>query len=136
MASIPPLEKKYVKGRISDLSSSLKEAPSLPRKEELIAEHITAVENDPQFQIDPEFPPSLDWFNTPSPLSFCGQLQGKLVVLDFFTYCCVNCMHVLPDLEALERRHPVEQGVVVVGVHSAKFGNEKVSDNIRNAINR
>lgn len=136
MAVIPPLEKKYVKNRISSLNTSLGETQSLPQKEALVKEHIAAVENDPQFHIDPEFPPSLDWFNTPSPLSFSGKLQGKVVVLDFFTYCCINCMHILPDLVTLEARHPVQEGVVVVGVHSAKFGNEKISDNIRNAINR
>ena len=133
---IPPLERKYVKNRISNLNTSLGEARSLPQKEALIEDHITTTENDPKFHIDPEFPSSLDWFNTPSPLSFSGNLQGKVVVLDFFTYCCINCMHILPDLLDLETRHPVQEGVVVVGVHSAKFGNEKVSDNIRNAINR
>jgi hypothetical protein len=135
-ASIPPLEKKYVKNIISSLNSALGEAQNLPQKKALILDHVRAVEGDPQFQLEPEFPPSLDWFNTSSPLSFSGQLQGRIVVLDFFTYCCINCIHILPDLEALETRHPVQEGVVVVGVHSAKFGNEKVSDNIRNAINR
>lgn len=134
MAAIPTLEKKYVKTKVADLRSSLQEASS--QKEE-IRKHISAVETDPEFlHLEPDFPPSLDWFNTHSPLSFSEQLQGKIVVLDFFTYCCINCIHVLPQLERLERRHPVEEGVVVVGVHSAKFGNEKVSDNIRNAINR
>ena len=135
-ASIPPLEKKYVKNIIAKLNSGLGEAEGLPQKKALVEQHIAAVENDPLFHVDPEFPSSLDWFNTGTPLSFSGQLQGKIVVLDFFTYCCINCIHVLPDLETLEMRHPIQEGVVVVGVHSAKFGNEKVSDNIRNAINR
>ena len=52
-------------------------------------------------------------------------LRGKVVVLDFWTYCCINCMHVLPDLTALERKYASKQ-VAVVGVHSAKFDNEKV----------
>ncbi len=134
--SIPILEKKYVKTSIANLKNSIERAPCLSDKEAVIAEHIAAAENDPQFHTDPEFPPSLDWFNTSLPLSFSGHLKGKLVVLDFFTYCCINCMHVLPDLETLERRYPPEEGVVVVGVHSAKFGNEKGSDNIQNAIKR
>lgn len=135
-SGFPPLEKKYVKSKISDLNTSLKGATSLAQKQEEIIKHIAAVENDPEFRLNPEFPPALDWFNTPSPLSFSDQLKGKLVVLDFFTYCCINCMHVLPDLHALEHRHPIEEGVVVVGVHSAKFGNEKVSENIKNALHR
>ena len=49
----------------------------------------------------PEFETGLEWFNVWEPLSFQENLKGKLVVLDFFTYCCINCMHVLPG-EALE----------------------------------
>ena len=48
-----------------------------------------------------------------------------MVVLDFWTYCCINCMHVLPELAALERKY-AGRPVAVVGVHSAKFDNEKV----------
>lgn len=134
--SIPPLERKYVKGKIANLNAGLMMAETETLKHEEVQQHIRAVEKDPQFQLDPEFPSGLDWFNS-SPLSFSEQLRGKLVVLDFFTYCCINCMHILPDLEHLEERHPVASGgVVVVGVHSAKFGNEKVSENIQRAIER
>ena len=55
---------------------------------------------------------------------------------DFFTYCCVNCLHILPDLEAVESAHGSGGDVLVVGVHSAKFENERVSDNISNAVRR
>ncbi|XP_046850030.1 NHL repeat-containing protein 2-like [Xenia sp. Carnegie-2017] len=69
-------------------------------------------------------------------LSIKGNLRGKICVLDFFTYCCINCLHVLPDLHQLESNYSIEDGLVVVGVHSAKFENEKVSTNILNAILR
>ena len=59
-------------------------------------------------------------------LSACRELKGKVLVLDFWTYCCINCMHVLPELAALERKY-AGQPVCGVGVHSAKFDNEKVS---------
>ena len=55
----------------------------------------------------------------------CRELTGKVVLLDFWTYCCINCMHILPDLAALEAKY-AGKPVVVVGVHSAKFDNEKV----------
>lgn len=136
MASlIPPLEHKSVKARLSDLRSAIKEAGSPSEKSSIVTSHLEATKNDPLFQLDPEFPSSVDWFNSP-PLSFANELKGKIVVLDFFTYCCINCMHILPDLEELEHRYTPKEGVVVVGVHSAKFGNEKVSANIRNAIER
>ncbi|ELU03866.1 hypothetical protein CAPTEDRAFT_52631, partial [Capitella teleta] len=78
----------------------------------------------------------LEWFNSAEPLSLSGNLSGRLVLLDFFTYCCINCMHILPDLEAVEQAFPQEKGLQVVGVHSAKFDNEKVSANIRAALLR
>ena len=76
----------------------------------------------------------LEWFNVPTSLSLRTDLQGKLVVLDFFTYCCINCMHILPDLHQLEQDFSSEDGLVVIGVHSAKFDNEKVSSNILSAV--
>ncbi|XP_017858461.1 PREDICTED: NHL repeat-containing protein 2 [Drosophila arizonae] len=82
-----------------------------------------------------EFETDLDWFNVSRPLTLAG-LRGKLVVLDFFTYCCINCMHVLPELRALEERFPVESGLVVVGVHSPKFENERTAANILSAAQR
>jgi thiol-disulfide isomerase/thioredoxin/DNA-binding beta-propeller fold protein YncE len=93
---------------------------------------IMAQQSRPQVHA-PEFPPDLQWLNTDQPLTIAG-LRGKVVLLDFWTYCCINCMHVLPDLKALERKYPNE--LVVIGVHSAKFTNERDSDNIRRAILR
>jgi thiol-disulfide isomerase/thioredoxin len=81
--------------------------------------------------------PSLDggveWLNTSGPISL-KDLRGKIVLLDFWTYCCINCMHILPDLKYLEHKYPNE--LVVIGVHSAKFDNEKETENIREAIMR
>ena len=74
-----------------------------------------------------------EWLNTTGPIGL-KDLRGKIVVIDFWTYCCINCMHVLPDLKYLEQKYPNE--LVVIGVHSAKFTNEKESNNIRQAIMR
>lgn len=81
----------------------------------------------------PEFPPGLFWLNTDRPLTL-RQLRGKIVLLDFWTYCCINCMHILPDLKRLEEKFP--DVLVVVGVHSAKFTNEGETEQIRRAILR
>ncbi|MCB1020975.1 MAG: redoxin domain-containing protein [Bryobacterales bacterium] len=81
----------------------------------------------------PEFPEGLDWLNTERPLTM-RELRGKIVLLDFWTYCCINCMHVLPELERLERKWKDE--LVVIGVHSAKFLGEKQTENIRQAVLR
>ena len=74
-----------------------------------------------------------DWLNTSGEIRL-KDLRGKIVLLDFWTYCCINCMHVLPDLKYLEKKYPNE--LVVIGVHSAKFDNEKDSEAIREAIVR
>ena len=74
-----------------------------------------------------------EWLNTAQPIDM-KDLKGKIVILDFWTYCCINCMHVLPDLKFLEEKYPDQ--IVVIGVHSAKFDNEKDSKNIRDAIMR
>ncbi len=74
-----------------------------------------------------------EWLNTSHPIDL-KDLRGKIVVLDFWTYCCINCMHVLPDLKFLEEKYGNQ--LVVIGVHSAKFENEKLSQNIREAILR
>eukprot|EP00850_Spirogloea_muscicola_P023380 SM000352S13428 [mRNA] locus=s352:43307:48636:- [translate_table: standard] len=82
----------------------------------------------------PEFQSNLQWLNSP-PLQLGRELRGKVVILDFWTYCCINCMHVLPDLAYIERKYE-GQPVAVVGVHSAKFDNEKDLNAIRNAVLR
>jgi thiol-disulfide isomerase/thioredoxin len=81
----------------------------------------------------PDFPKDSKWLNTSGPLRK-QDLKGKFVLLDFWTYCCINCMHILPELKKLERAYPNE--LVVIGVHSAKFDNEKDSKNIEEAILR
>lgn len=73
------------------------------------------------------------WLNTDKPI-YIKDLKGKVVLLDFWTYACINCMHVIPDLKRLEAKYPNE--LVVIGVHSAKFTNEKDPENIRQAILR
>lgn len=81
----------------------------------------------------PEFPEGLDWLNTEAPITL-EALRGKIVLLDFWTYGCINCIHVIPDLKRLEAEFPDE--LVVIGVHSAKFVNESATENIRNVVLR
>lgn len=93
-----------------------------------------AVENPfPNRHPAPELEGGVEWLNTAGPISV-KDLRGKIVLIDFWTFCCINCMHVLPDLAYLEKKYPKE--LVVIGVHSAKFDNEKETGNIRKAILR
>ena len=81
----------------------------------------------------PEFPQDLDWLNTSEPIEM-AQLRGKIVLLDFWTYGCINCIHIIPDLKQLEEEYAAE--LVVIGVHSAKFLNEGETENIRQVVQR
>lgn len=81
----------------------------------------------------PDFDGGVAWLNTAKPISI-KDLKGKIVLLDFWTLCCINCIHTLPDLAKLEKKYANE--LVVIGVHSAKFENEKETESIRKAISR
>ena len=82
----------------------------------------------------PEFPQNFDWLNTDSILSL-SKLRGHVVVLDFWTYCCINCMHTLPTLARLEKAY-FGKPVVFIGVHSGKFFTEQEAKNVQSAILR
>src|SRR5687768_10170961 len=81
----------------------------------------------------PEITGGKGWLNTSKPLSVAA-LKGKVVLLDFWTYGCINCIHIIPDLKKLEEKYANQ--LVVIGVHSAKFQNEKETENIRRIILR
>jgi thiol-disulfide isomerase/thioredoxin len=76
---------------------------------------------------------NLPWFNVKAPLDL-PDLEGKLVILDFWTFCCINCIHIIPTLKRIEKKF--SDSVVVIGVHSPKFPGEKVADNVAKAIDR
>ncbi|MCU0704686.1 MAG: redoxin domain-containing protein [Fimbriiglobus sp.] len=95
---------------------------------------LSAAQNPPKERAKaPEFPDKMDWLNTAGPLKL-ADLKGKIVLLDFWTLCCINCIHILPDLAKLEKKY--EKELVVIGVHSAKFENEKDTKSIRKAVLR
>lgn len=81
----------------------------------------------------PDFAGAQGWLNVAKPLTI-KDLRGKVVVLDFWTYCCINCMHIIPKLKELEAKY--SNDLVVVGVHSGKFDNERNLDNIKQAVSR
>lgn len=80
----------------------------------------------------PELVGGTDWLNTDKPIKL-EDLRGRIVLLDFWTLCCINCIHTLPDLAKLEARYPF---LVVIGIHSPKFENERKTESVRKAILR
>ena len=72
-------------------------------RSQLIKNYIEYVVNELPERPSIEFPSNWEWPNLESePLTLEDHLKGRVTLLDFFTYCCINCMHLLPDLEALE----------------------------------
>ncbi|XP_072413477.1 NHL repeat-containing protein 2 isoform X2 [Chiloscyllium punctatum] len=125
-----------VSGAQAQLEAALLEAAGQIQKEQLILQYLGKIDGGETELKAPEFAEGLEWVNTETSLLLHKDLCGKVVILDFFTYCCINCMHLLPDLHALEEKYSDKDGLVIVGVHSAKFPNEKVLKNIQNAVLR
>jgi cytochrome c biogenesis protein CcdA/thiol-disulfide isomerase/thioredoxin len=79
----------------------------------------------------PEFIPGGQWFNS-QPLSM-RELRGKVVLVDFWTYTCINCIRTLPYLTSWHEKYK-DKGLVIVGVHTPEFEFEKNPDNVKKAI--
>jgi cytochrome c biogenesis protein CcdA/thiol-disulfide isomerase/thioredoxin len=80
----------------------------------------------------PEFTGIVHWLDTPTPLSLQA-LRGKVVLVDFWTYSCINCVRTLPHLTAWYERYK-NDGLVIIGVHTPEFAFERESQNVQNAI--
>jgi len=74
------------------------------------------------------------WLNTGGRSLSLADLRGRVVVLDFWTFCCVNCLHVLDELRPVEERYP--DALTIVGVHSPKFEHEADPDALAAAVER
>jgi cytochrome c biogenesis protein CcdA/thiol-disulfide isomerase/thioredoxin len=74
---------------------------------------------------------AVQWLNSP-PLTADG-LRGKVVLVDFWTYSCINCLRTIPYVRAWAEKYK-DQGLVVIGVHTPEFAFEKKLDNVRNAV--
>jgi thiol-disulfide isomerase/thioredoxin len=81
----------------------------------------------------PEFTGINHWINS-GPLTM-AQLRGKVVLVEFWTYDCINCIHVLPHVNQLHERYK-DKGLVVVGVHTPEYGHERILGNLEKAVKR
>lgn len=74
------------------------------------------------------------WLNTGDHQYTLADLRGRVVILDFWTFCCINCLHVLDELRELEEKH--RDTVVIIGVHSPKFVHEAEHQAVVDAVER
>ncbi len=106
-----------------------------------IGSHAPSVEEEdggnlPVLGKAPEFADTEQWFNTPGdrPLSL-RQLRGRVVLIDFWTYTCINCIRTLPYVTAWDRRYR-DKGLTVIGVHTPEFPFEREAGNVADAIDQ
>ncbi|MBA8841394.1 cytochrome c biogenesis protein DipZ [Ochrobactrum sp. RH2CCR150] len=99
---------------------------------------VTAAKADEPFRSDlpvearaPSLNGAVDWLNS-EPLTM-EQLRGKVVLIDFWTYSCINCIRTIPYVRAWAEKYK-EQGLVVIGVHTPEFAFEKKIDNVKKAV--
>lgn len=95
------------------------------------------VESDlPRFGAAPDFTGTQQWFNTPGDDALSlDQLKGRVVLVDFWTYSCINCIRTQPYLKAWDRRYRSD-GLTIVGVHTPEFPFERSAANVEDAVVR
>jgi thiol-disulfide isomerase/thioredoxin len=100
------------------------------------ASAAASVESLPDFGPAPELRGIAHWLNTPggAPVSL-AELRGRVVLIDFWTYSCINCLRTLPHLRAWDQAYR-SAGLAIVGVHSPEFAFEHELDNVRDAVAR
>jgi cytochrome c biogenesis protein CcdA/thiol-disulfide isomerase/thioredoxin len=97
---------------------------------------LAAARKLPVLGTAPEFRETEDWFNTPGdkPLTLAS-LRGRVVLIDFWTYTCINCIRTLPYLKAWNAAYATD-GLTIVGVEAPEFEFEKDAANVANAIDQ
>jgi cytochrome c biogenesis protein CcdA/thiol-disulfide isomerase/thioredoxin len=139
LASTAPLEQRLV-DRLHPASEKQSQPPGTAKTSATVSGNPEAVA-----QVEPPTPadnlpvegrlPSLSgavaWLNS-SPLT-TADLKGKVVLVDFWTYSCINCLRTIPYVRAWAEKYK-DQGLVVIGVHSPEFAFEKNIDNVKKAV--
>ncbi|WP_323160917.1 cytochrome c biogenesis protein DipZ [Pseudomonas fluorescens] len=81
----------------------------------------------------PSLAGAVQWLNSPE-LS-AESLRGKVVLVDFWTYDCINCQHTLPYVKEWEKKYG-KDGLVVIGVHTPEYGYERIIDNVKDQVKK
>lgn len=132
VAATAGIEQRLLDGLGRDGAAALHVAENgTPDRAELSAQPYRS--RLPDLGAAPGFDGAVSWLNT-APLK-TGELQGKVVLVNFWTYSCINCIRTLPYVRAWAEKYR-DQGLVVVGVHTPEFAFEKKVENIRQAVSR
>jgi len=123
----------HLPGAIVDPARPIEDSPAVRSR---LAELRGRPSGLPRYGVAPDFTGTQRWFNTPGGRALSlRELRGRVVLVDFWTYTCINCLRTLPYLTAWDRRYR-DAGLTIVGVHSPEFSFERDAGNVQDAIAR
>jgi cytochrome c biogenesis protein CcdA/thiol-disulfide isomerase/thioredoxin len=133
LATLTPGYTNFLQGKIEDNSSAKRELAKVRGGGAALAVVHKSPGSLPDYGVAPTLHPDGAWINS-KPLTL-GKLRGKVVLIDFWTYSCINCLRTLPHLKAwYATYHP--KGLVIIGVHTPEFAFEHVTSNVKAAVRR
>jgi cytochrome c biogenesis protein CcdA/thiol-disulfide isomerase/thioredoxin len=132
LATLTPGYTTFLQDKIEQSSAAKRELEKVRGGEKLAAVQ-TSDGGLPDYGLAPALKADGEWINT-KPFTL-QQERGKVVLIDFWTYSCINCLRTLPHLKSWYATYH-KQGLVIVGVHTPEFAFEHVSSNVRAAVRR
>jgi cytochrome c biogenesis protein CcdA/thiol-disulfide isomerase/thioredoxin len=133
LAQLTPGYTTFLQNKIENNTSAKRELSKVRGGGQTLAVVHKTAGGLPDYGTAPALVAGGDWFNS-KPLSL-AQLRGKVVLVDFWTYSCINCLRTLPHLESWYRTYR-SKGLVIIGVHTPEFAFEHVASNVRAAVKR
>ncbi|MFL5952817.1 MAG: cytochrome c biogenesis protein DipZ [Gaiellaceae bacterium] len=132
LARLTPGYTDFLQRKIENNASAKRELAKVRGGGEALTARAT-VGGLPDLGAAPPLHPDGAWIN--SPALTMRQLRGKVVLIDFWTYSCINCLRTLPHLKAWDATYR-KDGLVILGVHTPEFAFEHVTSNVRSAVKR
>jgi cytochrome c biogenesis protein CcdA/thiol-disulfide isomerase/thioredoxin len=133
LAQLTPGYTTFLQNKIEQSSAAKRELAKVRGGGQPLTVKTTPADGLPNYGVAPALHPDGVWINT-KPLTL-KQLRGKVVLIDFWTYSCINCLRTLPHLKAWDATYG-DKGLVIIGVHTPEFAFEHVSSNVRSAVQR
>ena len=134
LASFTPGYTNFLQRQVEDTKTAQRELAKVRGGKAALAPVTkTATGNLPDYGVAPPIVAGGSWIGSP-PLTLAS-LRGKVVLIDFWTYSCINCLRTLPHLKAWYAAYH-KDGLVIIGVHTPEFAFEHVTSNVRAAVKR
>jgi cytochrome c biogenesis protein CcdA/thiol-disulfide isomerase/thioredoxin len=133
LAQLTPGYTTFLQNKIEKSSAAQRELAKVRGGGEALKAKPTIGGGLPDYGVAPALHADGAWINS-KPLTL-AQLRGKVVLIDFWTYSCINCLRTLPHLKAWDATYR-SKGLVIIGVHTPEFAFEHVTSNVRSAVQR